>query len=462
MESRELVDYWIIKHNEKFTKYLFDGEPRYSLKTFFLNSYYLFETLGDEWEEYLESFEKLFRKDPSNDYYGYRDPLEADHERENALEWTTLYEIISKVGFPYNRSAKEKLLTRSTTFLEKAMSNPESTWVDFMLSSAVANLPECFQNITKWLPSQIKKYIQDERTPHHYMAYLNALKSLENQDELKEKITALLIDWIESPKGTPEAQIIIWARLITRLNWLPKIMESDIQTKINTNFLKTLDEVHSVEWHYSPMILEAYYKCTDDEKRSEILHHIYTEIAPSSYFKFYEIFPFIRPFDDAFDVKDEVQTIKEKCNNHPSSDMCKRCMDNKIGDCWIRIIAKVTQTDPKVHSGYEVADAVIYEGRKGVYIVMKADEIQRQRGEGDVLYRQCVSLFSTPYALVLYLNPYGTAPVVIEGIKKAAANSNSNSRFEVIDSKYVRQIYKKYKLDEESNAAGRGIFDFAS
>ena len=67
-----------------------------------------------------------------------------------------------------------------------------------------------------------------------------------------------------------------------------------------------------------------------------------------------------------------------------------------------------------LHSGYEIADTVIYEYHRGTYIVMKADPITRQIGEGDVLFRQCVSLFSKPYALVLYLNPYETAPFVIE------------------------------------------------
>lgn len=454
MEYRRLVDYWIEQHNEKFPRYLFsDKEPRYDLKNFFLNSYYLFKTLGIEWDEYLESYDRLFRRDPSNDYYGNRNPFTPDKERLHALEWTSFFEIIANVGFPRNRSAKDKLLYRSTQYLKEAMKNPESPWVNFMLSSAIANLPENFNFIKDWLPSQISKYIQGGCSPHQYVAYLNALKNYENQDELKEEIIRKLLDWIKNPSGNPEAQIIIWARLITRLDWLPEINEDDIKSEICTNFNKALDEVYYVQWHYSPMILEAYYLC-NSRNQQEISHQIATHVAPSSFYRLHDIFPFITPFDEALEVKEEVQTIKEKCNQHPTLAKCQECMSNKVDDCWIRVIAKITHTEPKLHSGYEVADVVIYGVRKGIYIVMKADAIKRQRGEGDVLYRQCVSLFSAPYALVLYLNPCETAPFVIEGIKKAAANSLNGPRFEVIDSKYVRQIYRKYKSGESRSLGG--------
>lgn len=71
-------------------------------------------------------------------------------------------------------------------------------------------------------------------------------------------------------------------------------------------------------------------------------------------------------------------------------------------------------------------------------------------GKGDVLYRQCVSLFSVDHALVLYLNLFDTAPIVIEEIKKAALTSKTNPVFEIIDQKYVRQIYRKYLRDEQA------------
>jgi len=68
-----------------------------------------------------------------------------------------------------------------------------------------------------------------------------------------------------------------------------------------------------------------------------------------------------------------------------------------------------------------------------------------------VLFRQCVSLFSIDHALVIYLNPCETAPFIIEKIKKAASNSKTNPRFEVIDNKYIRQIYSEY-LEKEKES----------
>ncbi len=463
MDYKKLIDYWIEQHNEKYSNYIFEErEPRYDLKNFFLNSYYLFREFGEDWETYIDSYNDLFRRDPSNDYYQYRDPLEKDKERQNALEWTSLFEIIANVGFPHNRSAKENLLKNSTNYLKFAKFRPNSPWVDFMLSSAVANLPECFDFVKNWLPLQISKYIESECSPHQYIAYLNALKNCENQSDLKEKIVTKLVDWIRSPKGTPEAQVIIWARLITRLNWLPEFMETGIKKEIQSNFLKTLDSIYSVSWHYSPMILEAYYVCSDQNKRNDILHSVGNELTPSFFFKLHEIFPFINPSNEAPEVADGILKIKEKCG-HPSKENCKLCMETKKDDCWIRIISKLTYTEPRLHSGYEIADTVIYEYHRGTYIVMKADPITRQIGEGDVLFRQCVSLFSKPYALVLYLNPYETAPFVIENIKTAAENSAQNPRFGVINGKYVWQLYAEYKRREEDEKATKekpSLFDF--
>ena len=81
--------------------------------------------------------------------------------------------------------------------------------------------------------------------------------------------------------------------------------------------------------------------------------------------------------------------------------------------------------------------------------MIKSNPIIKQKGEGDTLLRQCVSLFSIDHALVLYLNPSDTAPHIIEGIRQAAANSKKNPRFEVIDNKYLRQMYKEYVKKEK-------------
>ncbi|WXG40448.1 MAG: hypothetical protein WED07_06475 [Candidatus Freyarchaeum deiterrae] len=164
--------------------------------------------------------------------------------------------------------------------------------------------------------------------------------------------------------------------------------------------------------------------------------------------KLFELFPFINEQDEAIEVEEEVLTIKEKCKSSVSLEECYDCMNNKKADCWIRILSKVTKTKPSLHSGDEIADKVIYMLSQATYIVVKAEPIMKQRGEGDILYRQCSSLFSNDNASIFYLNPHETAFSVIEGIKKAASVSIKNPQFEVIDHKYIRQIYKKYKSDE--------------
>lgn len=454
MNKNDLVDYWIKHHNEKYFKYLLsEGEPRYQLKTFFLNSFYLFKKFGSDWEPYIEKYQDIFRRDPSSDYYKYRDPLEnnADDKRKNALEWTTLFEIISQVGYPHNASAKENLLKYSNGFLSKGLHSPNSDWIDFMISSAAANLSEDFRSLKELLRSQISNYIKlTDRTPHQYIAYLNALRKYEDENELKKIIIDKLISWIDSPSGNPNGQILVWARLITRLNWLPEIKEPKIQTVMKNSFIETLNKVYSVDWSNSPMILEAFYCCCSDTEKEELLFRIGSEITPSSFFKFHDLFPFINPFHEAIDVNDEVLSIKEKCEPHPSLEKCMDCIENKKGDCWTRVISKVTDTKPKLHSGYEVADVVIYKLSHGIYIVIKANPIHRQRGEGDILFRQCVSLFSTDHALVIYFNPHETMPAVIEPIRRVATSmSKTNPRFEVIEHKYIRQIYSEYKSNEE-------------
>ncbi|MDO9592559.1 MAG: hypothetical protein Q7I98_05110 [Erysipelotrichaceae bacterium] len=451
MNSRELIDYWIQNHNEKYFEYLLsEKEPRYSLKSFFLNSFYLFKTFGDDWEPYIEKYQELFRKDPSNDYYGHRNPFDEKEEekRKNALEWTTLFEIIAIVGFPYNDSAKVKLLKNAHEHLEVAMKHPESIWVDFLLSSAIANLVVEFEYLKDWFPGQISKYIKSSRSPHQYIAYLNALRIYENQNELYEEIIEKLIDWIKSPSGTSRAQILIWARIITRLNWLPIINDDDIHKRIRDNFLKTLDELHGVDWSYSPMVLEAYFQSCKKKERGEILHYISQEITPHSFFKFYDLFPFIVPSDDAMEVKDEVLALNEKCRD-ASQINCKVCMETKKTDCWVRVLSRITDTSPTIHSGYEIGDTVIYQLQQGIYIIVKAESIKTAKGGGDNLFRECTSLFSNDHALVLYLNPHETAPHIIEEIKKNCSRSVTKPRFEIIPHDYIRQIYRKYKFNEE-------------
>lgn len=78
MNVADLAEYWAKKHNEHYTKYLMnEKEPRYELKTFFFNSYRLFKRLEKGWGTYLLGYQNLFRRDPSNDYYKYRDPTKG-------------------------------------------------------------------------------------------------------------------------------------------------------------------------------------------------------------------------------------------------------------------------------------------------------------------------------------------------------------------------------------------------
>lgn len=451
MNYTGLTNYWITKHNEKYYEYITSiKEPRYQSKTFFLNSYNLFKTLGKEWENYLERYPSLFRRDPANDFYKYRDPTEEGRERLNSLEWTTTFEIVAEFGFPHNESAKRDFIKYSKKFLEKARKSPEAKWIDFMLSSAVAHLPNVYGDIKKWFPSRLEKYAQDEElSPHKLMIYLKALKQYEEHSELRARIISKLMNWVENPVGTTNSQILIWARLITSMQWLEDVTKSRIKKSIEDNFARTLEEVFQVEWSNSPMILEACYLCADKSEKDNIQRILGRNLTPSSFFKFQELFDFLNLEDDALDVQQDIVKVKEKCRSSVSRNDCRNCMENKRGDCWIRILAKMTNTEPKLHSGYEIADIVIYSLQQGVYIVVKATSITRMTGEGDVLYRQCGSLFSIDHALVFYLNPCETAPFVIEEIRKLASNSIKNPRFEVIDQKYIRQIYKEYLKSEE-------------
>ena len=191
------------------------------------------------------------------------------------------------------------------------------------------------------------------------------------------------------------------------------------------------------------MILEAFFVCANDGERKEINEVLSKNLTPAFSYKFQEIFNFFPRQDEALDVNERIKEIKEKCIR-ASRQECQDCMNNKREDCWIRILAKLTKTNPQLHSWNEIADKCIYEFQQGIYVVVKSSPIPRQIGEGDVLFRQCSDLFSIDHALVLYLNPFETAPFVIEKIRKAASISSKNPRFEIIDQKYIRQMYKEY------------------
>jgi len=139
--------------------------------------------------------------------------------------------------------------------------------------------------------------------------------------------------------------------------------------------------------------------------------------------------------------------------------MCKSCVDHKKGECWIRILSKITGVRPWTHGPFEVADVVVYTFQKGIYFVIKAKEITKQRGEGDVLHRQCTQLFKNDHALVIYWNTFDTHPSVIEKIRDIASSMETNPRFEVIDKEYIRQVYKQYSQNTKVNEEKDDIWE---
>jgi len=455
MNLNELIDQWLRHHNEKYTEYMFnEKEPRWHTKQFFLHSYRLLLQLGHDknWGEYIERYKDIFRRDPSNDYYGRRSPVDPQRAWDNSLEWANTFELVELVGFPYNESAKEKMLKNAYKYLEEAKSAPEKDCHDIMLCSAIKFLPEEFGRYRDWLLGWISEYIKKSNpTPHQIIAYLSIVEDTQNHKGVRKRLLDILQSWIKSPTGTPRRQILIWARLSTRLDWSLQFSDSTAQRLLRENFFKCLKEIYSIEWHNLPMILEAAYILSDSEKKEIIQNEISRRITPSRFFKFKEIFPFLDEREEYAELQNEIEKIKEKCRPSTSRELCARCMEEPQGECWIRILAKVTGTTPLTHGPFEIADVVIYTLDKGIYFVIKANPITQQRGEGDVLYRQCTQLFSNDHALVLYLNPCDTSPAVIERIRTQANSMTTNPRFEIIDKKYIRQIYKMYK--EVTNSA---------
>lgn len=456
MNPNELIDQWLRHHNEKYTEYMFnEREPRWHTKQFFLYSYRLILRLGEDgnWEEYIEGYKDLFRRDPSNDYYGRRSPVDPEKAWDNSLEWASMFELVGLVGFPYNESAKEKMLKNAHKYLEEAKSAPERDCHDIMLCSAIKFLPTQFERYKDWLLDWILRYIDtSDPTPHQIMAYLSVVGDVQNNEALRERLLSKLLSWIKSPSETSRRQILIWARLSARFDWILRFLNLDIQELLKENFFKCLKEIHSIEWYNLPIILEATYKLSDSEGKESIQNEISRRITPSRFFKFKEIFPFLDEREEYPELQNEIETIKEKCRQSPSRNLCEHCMKEPQGECWIRILAKVTDTTPWTHGPFEIADVVIYTFAQGIYFVIKANPITQQRGEGDVLYRQCTQLFSNDHALVLYWNPHNTSPAVIERIRNQANSMRTNPRFEVVDKKYIRQIYKRYK-EVTKNAA---------
>ena len=470
MRQDELIDVWIKHHNKNYKKYCYESkEPRWRTKQFFLYSYRLLKRLNNDnrWVEYLSKYSEIFRRDPANDYYGYRDPSDPDSEKamKNSLEWANIFELNSLVGFPYNESAKEKMLIRSKKFLSNALQSLPYSYHDILVCSAIEFMPEHYGFLSEVLFDWIDEYSSNNKvTPHQIIAYLNALKNIAAYESLKNKLIEKLLFWIKNSEETSRKQILIWARLATRLEWCLELSDKDIQKLIKTNFLNCLREIHQSEWYNIPIIMDAMYKLSSERVKNTINDKIASEITPSIFFKLKNIFYFLDENNELIELQNEISKVKEKCIQSPSRELCRTCMSEPQGRCWIRILSKVTGVAPWSHGGFEVADVVVYTLEQGIYFVIKSNDITSQRGEGDVLYRQCTQLFNSDHALVLYWNPSDTHPSVIENIRKIASSIRTNPRFEVVDKKYIRQVYSYYIQEFENKKikrkTGKSLFDF--
>jgi hypothetical protein len=232
--------------------------------------------------------------------------------------------------------------------------------------------------------------------------------------------------------------------LATRLEWCLELSDKDIQKLIKTNLLGCLQDIHQLDWYNIHIIIESLYKFSSEREKIQFNGKIANEITPSIFFKLKDIFYFLDETNELHELQNEISKVKEKCIQSPSRELCRTCMNEPKGTCWIRILSKITGVAPWSHGGFEVADVVVYALEQGIYFVIKSKDITGQRGEGDVLYRQCTQLFSNDHALVLYWNPSDTHPSVIENIKKNASAIRTNPRFEVVDKKYIRQVYSYY------------------
>jgi hypothetical protein len=178
MRNNELMEAWIRYHNKNYVKYYFESnEPRWHTKQFLLYSYRLLIRLNNDnrWTDYLSRYSDIFRRDPSNDYYGHRDPNDPDSEKamKNSLEWANLFELNGLVGFPYNESAKKKMLKMSEKYLENSLPHLPDLLHDIMFCSAIEFMPEQFGFLSDLIFEWMDEYTsKNEVTPHQIIAYI--------------------------------------------------------------------------------------------------------------------------------------------------------------------------------------------------------------------------------------------------------------------------------------------------
>lgn len=269
MKNEDLLNRWLDIHNRNYLEYYFNQkEPRWHTKQFFLQSYYLFQRLKDDgsWDDYIKDYHKIFLRDPNNDWYGRRSPVDKEKAWENSIEWTNTFFIIRDVGFPYNRSSRKKMSKNLQYYIENALSSPFDNCHDFMICSAIEVFPKTFSSQKdRFIDILEKNSDTKDFTPHQLMAYLKLLKNESDHQELKEKVQDLLISWINNPEGSENQQVLIWARLLTNMGWWD-LYQKYIET-IKINFNKNLKEIHSIDWNNISIILEAVYISASPEKK---------------------------------------------------------------------------------------------------------------------------------------------------------------------------------------------------
>ncbi|MFX1286705.1 MAG: hypothetical protein ACFFB5_23915 [Promethearchaeota archaeon] len=448
MNIQELVENWLRYFNRNYPRYLNSyNEPRYQAKIFLFYSYQLFSRLNEirYWDDYIQSLENIFLRDPSNDYYGHRNPQNSTRNQPIALEWVITFEIIKSIGFPGNQSAQEKLVKYVKQYFYEIEQNLEmEKFHDLMICSSIGvpKLPNNISWISKWL---LKNYDSEKVSPHNLVAYLNFFHEINDMNTLGKEMVDVLINWIKNNSESPRRQILALARIITKLEWVSELYRKDILDIQKKKFFACLANIKQIDWVNSPLILEAAYFFSTEQEKREIQHILLENLTSAKFYKLKDIFPFLKENVKLDNFEKEVLSIKEKCIQNPTKVMCENCLKEPQGECWTRILAKILGVTPSTHFSFEIGDIVKYTHQKGIYFVIKSGKIDRQRGEGDVLFRQCVSLFNTDYALVFYLNPHYTAPMVIEPIRRTCTNMQTNPIFFVIERNYIFQIYAYYK-----------------
>lgn len=188
----ELMNRWIEYFNRFYPKYIqLEKEPRYQMKQFFFYCYNFFKRMGGIWDEYNSRFCELFLIDPSNDFYGKRDPtIDSGQIKkwQKGLEWIIIFQIVSEIGFPHNISAEDKLLDNARINIEKIKSNPEGDYNILMICSAITYLSNNFSDLGGWFKQWLETK-QDELIGldlYKNVAYYSALLFIQDTEDIQK------------------------------------------------------------------------------------------------------------------------------------------------------------------------------------------------------------------------------------------------------------------------------------